>query len=159
MIKGLSIQQPWPWLILRPDLTTKEERLEAARKKHIKDVENRRWKYLPSYRGTLAIHASQTFDMEGWHFVRETFPDIPLPGVKPNGTAVHDLKALFRTGGFVGKVYMNDSVWEDSSPWFAGGDCIALKFRMPKPMPFIPYKGQLNFFRIDDQTAKKIERA
>lgn len=42
-MKALSIRQPWAWLIIRPDLTTPEQRAAALAAGHIKTIENRNW--------------------------------------------------------------------------------------------------------------------
>jgi hypothetical protein len=41
-----------------------------------------------------------------------------------------------------------DCVAVSASPWFFGGFGFVL--RDPKPLPFIPWKGQLGFFEIPD---------
>lgn len=153
-MKALSIRQPWPWLIIRPDLT-KNERLQATRDGLVKDVENRDWNYLPDYRGKLIIHASQKFDYEGWKWVRRNFPTINLPGIGLDGEPVSNLKEQYRRGGIVGLCRLNDAVEKDSSPWFVGR--IGLKLRMAKPVAFIPYRGQLGLFEVDQATVDKIQ--
>lgn len=153
-MKALSIQQPWPWLILRPDLS-KNERLAAMRDGLVKDIENRDWKYPPKPPAKLIIHASQKFDYDGWHWVRSRFPTIQLPGIGLDGEPVSNLKEQYRRGGIVGMCRAQDAVIESDSPWFVGKYGIPL--RMPKPVVYIPYTGQLGFFDIDPGTVEKIK--
>lgn len=142
-MKALSIRQPWAWAIVRPDLS-KKERFEAARKNLIKDVENRDWKYPPSYRGQLLIHASKTFDREDLFWITDHFPEL--------GTSIPE---KFRIGGFVGLCRLNDVVTEDDSLWFFGP--LGFKLRMPQPIKFIPFKGQLGLFDVPDEIVKRVE--
>ncbi len=152
-MKALSVRQPWPWLMFRPDLTKLSQRLEAEKKGLIKDIENRDWKYPPKYRGQLLIHASKTFDLEGYLWVRENFPWIKIPGHEyghPQGA-----ENLFNRGGFVGLCRLNDVVKQDNSPWFFGP--LGFKLRMAQPIEFIPYSGQLGLFDVPDEIIKKVE--
>lgn len=134
-MKALSIQQPWAWLIASG----------------YKDIENRDWKYEPSYRGQLLIHASKNFDFNGYHWVRSNFPEIQLPEAKK-----HKVRSTsFDKGGFVGLCRLNDVVDMDDSPWFFGP--LGFKIRMPKLIKFIPYPGQLGLFNVPDSIIKQIE--
>lgn len=54
----ISVIQPWPWLLLRPDIVGEEARAEARRLGLIKDVENRGWE--TKQRGWVLLHASAT---------------------------------------------------------------------------------------------------
>lgn len=114
--KALSIQQPWAWLIANG----------------YKDVENRKWK--SGYIGSFWIHAGNKIDEEGIAFVKEAFPEIPLP-------------ASFETGGIVGVAHMTGCVSESPSPWFFGPYGFVIKGATP--IPFIPYKGMLKFFKVE----------
>nr|BDD47008.1 hypothetical protein 3 [Balneolaceae bacterium] len=128
-MKGLSIRQPWAWLIVNG----------------YKDIENRNWKYAPSYRGQILIHASKTFDFDGAKWVEDEFPEIPLPiTAEP-----------FQKGGFVGLCRLNDVVEQDDSEWFFGP--LGFKLRMQKPIEFIPFKGQLGLFDVPDSIIQKIK--
>jgi len=61
MMKALSIQQPWAYLIVHG----------------YKGPENRTW--WTSFRGRLLVHASKKIDHEGIEWLRRTHPEIPLP--------------------------------------------------------------------------------
>ncbi len=126
-MKALSIRQPWTWLIAN----------------NYKPVENRNWTHIPSYRGDLLLHASKTFDREGYEWVLENFgsdkrfiSSIPEP-------------KDFEKGGFVGKADFYDVVTEFNSRWFFGP--LGLLMRNPSPLPFYPYKGRLGLFNVPEK--------
>lgn len=127
--RGLSIRQPWAWLIVHG----------------YKGIENRDWKHPPSYRGHLVIHAGKTFDMKGYKWVLENFPDIDMPG-HPR-FPLYQLQQEFDCGGFVGKAWLHDVVTKSDSNWFFGKYGFVL--RRPAPFPrFKPYSGQLGLFKL-----------
>lgn len=90
-MKGLSIKQPWAWLIVNG----------------FKDIENRKW--ATAMKGRVYIHASKVFDDEGYQYVKKYFPTINMP-----------VKAEFDMGGLVGIVEITDCVTKHNSPWFEG---------------------------------------
>ncbi len=49
-------------------------------------------------------------------------------------------------GGIIGSVTMTDCVSKHDSPWYAGD--WAFVMTNPKPLDFMPYKGQLQFFEV-----------
>lgn len=115
-MKALSIMQPWAWLIVNGH----------------KSVENRTWN--TGYRGPLLIHAGKKLDREGWHWVRQTFPNLRLP-------------ERFDMGGIVGRALLERVVTElPGDPWFFGPYGFLL--RNVIPLPFRPCKGQLGFFDV-----------
>ena len=117
-MKALSIQQPWAWLIVNG----------------YKDgVENRNWP--TNVRGDVLIHAGKKVDTEGYEWVRETFPEIPLPPL-----------ASLERGGIVGMARLVACVSEMISRWFFGP--FGFVFKDPKPLPFRPLRGQLGFFDV-----------
>lgn len=124
-MKALSIRQPWAWLIVNG----------------YKDIENRDW--LRGFRGQFAVHASKTFDTEGYEWVREYFPNIPLP--KP---------WMYERGGVVGVAKISGCVDKSSSEWFFGK--YGYLVRDAKPVPLIPCKGQLYFFELPEQVAAQL---
>lgn len=97
-----------------------------------KPVENRDWP--TRVRGLVGIHAGQRFDAEGYEWVRATFPAIAMPA-----------PADFERGGIVGRAELVDCVREHPSPWFFGEYGFVLA--NAEPLPFIPCRGRLNFFR------------
>jgi len=113
--RALSIRQPWAWLIAHG----------------FKDVENRSW--LARVRGLVLIHAPKTFDAEGYAWVREAFPNIPLPRM-----------VEFERGGVVGRATLVDCVSESESPWFFGP--YGFVFADAVPLELTPCRGHLGFF-------------
>lgn len=139
-MKALSIRQPWAWLIVRPDLTDPQQRAAAVAAGEIKDIENRTW--ATKHRGPFLVHAGQTFDMEGYLWVKGRFPKIPLP--RPGQ---YDL------GGIVGQAVLTDSIPPEKardgqlkSRWYMGEH--AFMVGDSKPLPFRKAKGKLNFFEV-----------
>jgi hypothetical protein len=138
-MKALSIKQPWAWAFL-----------------HGKDVENREWRYLPKYKGPILIHASKTFDREGYVWLSEhcnlldipemSFPDEQDFFLKMNG---------FGTGGVVAMGYMTGAVRRSESPWFFGP--VGLLINQVRKIDFIPWRGQLGLFDIDSPELHKID--
>lgn len=120
-MKTLSIRQPWAWLIVHG----------------YKPIENRTWG--TPFRGDFFVHAGLTFDHEGYNWVRETFPNIPMP--QPNE---------FERGGIVGKSTLVDCVppfsdlAENVDAWYVGEFGFLLK--ESQPLPFRALKGKLGFF-------------
>ena len=113
---ALSVQQPWAWLIVNG----------------YKPVENRSWP--TKVRGWVGIHAGLKYDMEGDSWVRDVFPEIPLPPV-----------AEIERGGIVGRVRLTGCVEDHDSPWFFGPYGFTLEGG--EPLPFRPCRGRLGFFR------------
>lgn len=116
-MKALSVRAPWSWLIIHAG----------------KDIENRRWPSKP--RGCIAIHTSQTFDMQGYLWVREHFPQIEMPAPEE-----------FLRGGIIGTVEHCGSVDAHESPWFEGPYGHVLKD--PRPCRFLACPGRLLFFDV-----------
>lgn len=105
-----------------------------------KDIENRTWQ--THIRGKVQIHAGKKFDNEGYEFVKDEFPEINLPE-----------KDQFETGGIVGEVEIVDCVQESDSPWFFGPFGFVVK--NGKPLQFVPCRGQLGFFELNNQKPEK----
>jgi len=125
LMRALSIRQPWAWLIANG----------------FKDIENRTWN--TNIRGPFLIHAGQSFDLAGYNWVRDTFPDIAMPGRKE-----------FHLGGVFGQAEITGCIppgsqhrGKCSSPWYMGEFGYLLE--KARPLPFMPMKGQLRFFEID----------
>lgn len=119
-MKAISVMPPWPWAIF-----------------HLgKDIENRnrRW----SHRGPLLIHASKTWDQEGYDFIaNELCLNVPP-------------KSMHVFGEIVGVTYMLASVLLSSSKWFRGPYGYVLKdsreFRAS-----IPWRGMPGPFDVPDE--------
>jgi hypothetical protein len=119
-MKCLSIQQPWAWAILFAG----------------KDIENRRWG--TGHCGPLAIHASRTFDIEGYHWCKKVYPGIHWPYPRS-----------YERGGLVGIVEVDGYLYhgQTDSRWFEGP--IGWHLINPVPCEFTPMRGQLGLFEIN----------
>ena len=129
---ALSVQQPWAWVIIRPDVTDPALRAALHQLGEIKDIENRTW--WTQVRGVIGIHAGKAFDHEGYEWVRREFPQIDLP--LPGG---------FDLGGIIGRARLVDCVDEHNSPWFVGPHGLVLSDQ--EALPFMACRGRLGFFR------------
>lgn len=133
---ALSIQQPWAWCVVRPDVVDAGEREALLRDDILKDVENRDWP--TRFRGEFCIHAGKRFDAEGYEYLLDRFEGhngrFPLPH-----------PAAFQFGGIVGTARLADCVTRYDSPlWFTGRYGFVL--RDVVPLPLMPCRGQLGFF-------------
>lgn len=123
ILKALSVRQPWAWLIVHAG----------------KNIENRNWP--TKFRGQFLVHASQTMskadydEVADWLACHSELRHITLPPFNK-----------LERGGFIGSVEITDCVTGSRSPWFFGTYGFVL--RNAQPMPFKPFKGQLNFFDI-----------
>ena len=118
--KAFSIKQPWTWLIVNGH----------------KDVENRNWN--TNFIGGIFIHASKSFDSEGYVWVLSNRALLGLEGVEI--PEPHE----FERGGIVGAANIAGCVRDSDSPWFFGKYGFIIK--NAKPVDFIPCKGKLKFF-------------
>ena len=90
-----------------------------------KDIENRDWS--THQRGDIMIHAGKAWDdgfVDDWK---------------------DPLSEYMLRGGIVGIVEIVDCVTKSDSPWFVGKYGYVL--RNPRPIPLIPCRGVLGFFR------------
>ncbi len=101
-----------------------------------KDVENRSWP--TKIRGKVNVHAGKKFDKDGYEEVKRHFPHIQMP--EPNE---------FERGGLVGQVEITGCVDESESPWFSGP--LGFTLENGTLTEFVPYKGQLGFFKTNLQ--------
>ena len=122
-MKAISIKQPWAWLIANG----------------IKDIENRNWKR--NYRGRLLIHASKSWDQEGYEYVKFHTMD--------SESRLASEKNEYDFGAIIGVVTMVDCVDHHPSKWFSGP--WGFVFEAPEfwedPEP---YRGQLGIFDVPD---------
>lgn len=119
-MKALSVRQPWAWAIIHAG----------------KPVENRTWK--TKIRGEILIHASKTFDHEGYYWIKENCRELsigPFDIPKPND---------FLKGGMIGIATLVSCVQSHPNPWFFGP--YGFVFEDPRPIDFIPCPGKLGFF-------------
>lgn len=125
--RALSIRQPWAWAIMTLG----------------KDIENRSWETLR--RGPICLHVGK-----GMTWTEEVGFFEELDRIAPEGKWGRQarLDAFYENdqrGGIIGIADIVDCVRESRSPWFAGPFGIVLA--NVRPVPFIPCKGRLSFFR------------
>lgn len=128
---ALSIRQPWAWFILNLG----------------KDVENRTWRTL--FRGPVWIHAGKGMTRYEYEEACE-FASAILD--RPKIPAFKDLER----GGIVGRADITGCVTASRSPWFGFGLCVHYGFTLanPEPCEFLPCKGALGFFKVQNGGAK-----
>jgi hypothetical protein len=126
---ALSIRQPWASLILLAG----------------KDIENRTWE--TRVRGPILIHAAKGMTKREYQDAMDFAHEV-------DSRRLYALEALFDSlclanlprGGIIGSVILVDCAYQSDSPWFQGPYGFVL--RDPKPLPFVPVKGQLGFFDV-----------
>lgn len=130
-MKAISVKQPWAWALFNG-----------------KDGENRKWRGIPKHRGATLIHASSSFDEQGYNYLLAE-KDVLFPD-KPEEWRIPE-KNQFEMGGVIGVVNITDVVTESDSPWFEGPakDNKFLVVADAKPLDFHKCKGKLNFFDLD----------
>ncbi len=120
-IKTLSVRQPWAWALF-----------------HGKPVENRTW--FTDHRGLTLIHASKTFDHQGYQWILDNENilglDEPMPAIKD-----------FKLGGIVGAADLIKTCRQHLSPWFFGP--WGFVFEGAYELPFMACRGQLGFFEVE----------
>lgn len=121
-MKALSIKQPWAWAIIHGG----------------KDIENRLWK--SDFRGRFLVHASKSFDMEGYQFMQENQRRLGIERLPQLSDKA------FPMGGIIGSVEMIACCSYHGSPWFFGP--YGFRLTDPKPMEFRPCRGMLGFFEV-----------
>jgi hypothetical protein len=119
-MKALSIKQPWAWLIIHGG----------------KDIENRSWH--TKFRGRFLVHASKGMTRFEYLYAKRYAAAI--------GVKIPEMDELNR-GGIIGSVELIDSANSHDSPWYMGDKAFVL--RNPEPVEFKPFKGQLQFFEVD----------
>ena len=133
--RAISIRAPWWWFILHSG----------------KRVENRDWSYLPDYRGPVLIHASKWFAGPA---ILDTFEEMEgarrewlEAGHSEQFVSLASLRA--QSGGIVGVADIVDARWngpEPADPWAVPG-AVGLILGNVRPLPFVPCKGALGFFK------------
>ena len=123
-LNSLSIRQPWAWAILNMG----------------KNIENRTWK--TNFRGNILIHASNTFDHEGYERLKELSKLLGVT-IPPKGI----IKA--QSGGFCGVVKivgcemdLQGNIWKQENHY-------GFMLENPKKIKFIPHKGRLGIFKVE----------
>lgn len=134
-MRALSIRQPWASLILKAG----------------KDIENRCWQ--TKYRGRILIHAAKGMTRTE----HEDAIEFAVDAIRANSRSAETSRIVtlrelgfafdgLPRGGIIGSVEIADCVSHSESPWFMGEFGFVL--RDPRPLPFMPWKGQLGFFDV-----------
>jgi len=129
MALALSIRQPWASLIILA----------------WKDIENRSW--LTYTRKSILIHAAKGMTKKEYNEAIDFACSIDRErtmGLLASGVLAFD---NLQRGGIIGSAKLVDCVRRSTSPWFVGPNGFVL--RDPKPLPFVPFKGQLGFFEVE----------
>lgn len=124
---AISVRQPWAWLIVHGH----------------KSYENREWNFRHpwrGFRGRALIHASQGMTKKEYDEARSIAANY--------GIQVPDCGTLDR-GGVVGVVSFVDWCNHPPSLPFTFGSGFTLA--SAEPLPFMPCKGALGFFRVNYQ--------
>jgi len=145
---ALSIIQPWPWLILRPDLVSPADRAAARAAGKMKDCENREWE--TPVRGWVLLHASNTrlakwFYQGAALFAAKRGVDIPMRDSLPYGA-------------IVGAIRIDGCTSRPCSSWFTGPHAFLIGDSVPFETP-IGLLGALRFFQLsaDITVERRIE--
>jgi hypothetical protein len=130
-MKAISVRQPWAWLIVNGH----------------KPVENRTRR--TNYRGPVLIHASKTFDLDGYtQLIKDEFLNEVMP-----------MQHEYDMGGIVGqsniKACWNELMMEAAGTpkqqwWFQGP--YGWMLEDSTPLTFMPCKGMLGLFNVDYQS-------
>lgn len=135
-IYALSIQQPWAGLIACG----------------LKDIENRTWR--TNFRGPFLIHAGQTIDRDAMDDITAgRHPVTGAPGFVIQQFQTDVLRRAFWNrlqlrGGIVGRAEISDCGQGWGSDWYVGP--WGFRVRCAEPLPFVPLKGALGFFRVPE---------
>lgn len=119
----LSILQPYAWLIVNGH----------------KDIENRGW--ATSFRGRILIHAGKKYSRRDHDEYAESIDEY-------FGIALPAFEAM-ELGGIVGSATITDCVREHPSRW-KQSDSWGFVLMHQRKRPFVPYRGQLNIFRVPE---------
>ncbi len=122
-MKALSFKQPWAWAVFNG-----------------KDIDNRNWR--TKLRGRIYVHASLSFDMDGWEWIAKN--ENRLAAQIPHFVDTE----FFPKGVILGEVDVVDCVDNHGSRWFFGKYGFVLENPVRYDIP-IPYKGMLKFFETN----------
>jgi hypothetical protein len=139
-MKALSIKQPWAWAICNLPEPYK------------KDIENRTWH--TKFKGDFLVHASKTFDKEGYKRLLDYLESLNYEGHIPEPKE-------FIKGAIVGiseltNIANNNDIYflNTKSIWYEGEYGFILEDSKAFENP-IPLKGQLNFFNVDNDLVRE----
>lgn len=132
---ALSIMQPWAGLIVY-----------GAKK-----VENRSWP--THFRGPVLIHAGKKRDGSAQDCVDAFIHPVTY---EPGMECIWPEGMTYPTGGIVGMAEIVDCVTDCGSSWFVGE--YGFIIQNARPLPFMPCKGALGFFKPDLTSPEPMDR-
>lgn len=132
---ALTVRQPWTWSIMFLS----------------KDIENRDWP--TRIRGRIFLHAAKGMTCDEWDDGFHTARGIIGQRPEMEGQAFPKFVDLPR-GGIVGTLEIVGCVTSSASPWFFGRYGFVL--RDPRPIPFVPCKGALGFWRVPQDVLEQV---
>lgn len=127
---ALSIKQPWAALVVAG----------------FKTIEIRKW--ATSIRGRIFVHAASIPDRrpEGWAAISEEL--MPLAQTVGGVIGAVDLLSCigYRTAA---KFKLDVQKHLNDPSWFEGPQMYGFQFGSPAVVPFLPYKGNVRFFKVE----------
>lgn len=135
-MKALSIRQPWAESILCG----------------AKDVENR--SFATKYRGTIAVHASQTVGPIAEQVAAAKFVGPLTRGFDCSGFGRLSYGALVGLVDIVGIVSTREGFDPPASPWYVGP--FGWLLANPRRIEIVRYRGRLGLFDVDDSLIREI---
>jgi hypothetical protein len=131
---AISVQQPWAFFLVNG----------------FKPVENRTWPIPDKYIGARVLIQASARPLFPLAAARETLAEMhALYGI-PGGWRFPEMGR--DVGGIVGMVRLVGCTRDHVSPWAVPGQW-HWQTAEAKPLPFMPCKGQLGFFRVDYRPA------
>jgi hypothetical protein len=140
-MKAISLWQPWPWLIFRPDI--QGDRRFVLNPRTAKDVENRPVHF--KFTGDLCICSTQKLDPQIETIRKRVYDE--------NGITLPD---TFDCGGIVGVVVVGPMVNAHKSPWFTGPWAWPILKR--RVIPFKAMRGAQGLYNLKPQFDQYIIR-
>ena len=124
--RAISIKQPWAWAIIHAD----------------KDVENRKRpsRFQAAVGRRIYVHASKGMTRAEYADAAEFMASIGVRCPAP---------ANLEFGGIIGSVLVTSIVTQHRSKWFGGPAALALAD--PRPEPFVPMRGRLGLWRVEEE--------
>lgn len=141
---ALSIIQPWPYMILRPDVTDPAVRADLLETGRIKDCENRDWE--TPVRGWVLIHSSSS-RLAQWKYTAAELFGAKLGVEVP-------LRDNLVYGAVIGAARVDECRWGYRSKWYTGPRAIVFGASVPFASPVF-CEGRPRFFQLplDERSA------
>lgn len=150
-IRALTLWRPWPWLIVRPDVTDPDKRRQLYASGQGKAIENRSWKPPAGMIGQyIAIHAGKTLD--------DAIDDQWLTGRGVDATlpaeTVHS--AIVGVARLVGFAESEEGVPMVQRRWWFGP--VAWLLADIVPIEPVPCRGKQGLWPLDEELLRLVRR-